>query len=77
MIKSPIGPRTKCRGERPLVRLQYPRKALSRIAWTPVDLADADAAFRDRVHCEGILWIASGRDAPGACRPHRPQQDRA
>ena len=25
-----------------------------------VDLAETDAAFRDRVHREGILWIASG-----------------
>jgi hypothetical protein len=25
-----------------------------------VDLADSDAAFRDRVRREGILWIASG-----------------
>jgi hypothetical protein len=25
-----------------------------------VDLAETDAAFRDRVHREGILWIGSG-----------------
>jgi uncharacterized protein len=25
-----------------------------------VDLAETDAAFRDRVHREGIRWIASG-----------------
>jgi len=25
-----------------------------------VDLVETDAAFRDRVHREGILWIASG-----------------
>lgn len=24
-----------------------------------VDLSEADAAFRDRVHREGVVWIAS------------------
>jgi hypothetical protein len=34
MIKSPIGPRTKCRGERPLARLQYPHSS-PEIIWFP------------------------------------------
>lgn len=80
MIKSPIGPRTKCRGERPLVRLQYPRKALSRIASTPVDLADADAAFRDRVHREGILGsppAATRRELAVRTAPSKIERDAA